>query len=80
MLLIDVHTSHITTQIIDYCVNQKIILFYLLTYITHLLQLLNVEIFASLITMYKSYVQRVTQLEISYSINKMNFLKLYQQT
>jgi hypothetical protein len=48
MLLIDDHTSHITIQMIDYCVSQKIILLYLLIYITHLLQLFDVEIFASL--------------------------------
>ncbi len=77
MLLIDDHASHITTQMIDYCISQKIILLYLSTHITHLLQSLNVEVFASLTTAYKTHVQRVTQFEISYSINKTNFLKLY---
>jgi len=70
MLLIDDHASHIITQMIDYCINQKIILLYLSTHTTHLLQSLNVEVFASLATAYKTHVQRVTQLEISYSINK----------
>jgi len=60
MLLIDDHAFHITTQMIDYCVSQKIILLCLLTYITHLLQSLDVEIFASLTTVYKSHVQRIT--------------------
>jgi len=64
---------------IDYCISQKIILLCLSTHITHLLQSLDVEIFASLITAYKSHVQRFTRLEISYSIDKTNFLKLYQQ-
>ncbi len=80
MLLIDDHASHITTQMIDYCISQKIILLCLSTHTTHLLQSLNVEVFASLATAYKTHVQRVTQLEISYSINKTNFLKLYQLT
>jgi len=80
MLLIDDHASHITTQMIDYCISQKIILLCLLTYTTHLLQSLDVEVFASLATAYKTHVQRVTQLEISYSIDKTNFLKLYQLT
>ena len=78
MLLIDDHASHITTQVIDYCVSQKIILLCLLTHTTHLLQSLDVEVFASLATAYKAHVQRVTRLEISYSIDKTNFLKLYQ--
>ncbi len=79
MLLIDDHASHITTQMIDYCVSQKIILLCLSTHITHLLQSLDVEIFALLTTAYKSHVQRITRLEISYSINKTNFLEIYQQ-
>ncbi len=80
MLLIDDHASHIIIQMIDYCVSQKIILLCFSTYIIHLLQSLDVEIFALLITAYKSHVQQITQLEISYSINKTNFLKIYQQT
>ncbi len=80
MLLIDDHASHITTQMIDYCISQKIILLCLSTHTTHLLQSLDVEVFASLATAYKTHVQRVTWLEISYSIDKTNFLKLYQLT
>jgi hypothetical protein len=79
MLLIDDHASHITTQMIDYCISQKIILLCLSTHTTHLLQSLDVEIFASLTTAYKSHVQQVTRLKSNYSIDKMNFLKLYQQ-
>ncbi len=80
MLLIDDHASHITTQMIDYCISQKIILLCLSTHTIHLLQSLNVEVFASLVTAYKTHVQRVTWLEVSYSIDKTNFLKLYQLT
>jgi len=80
MLLIDDHAFHIATQMIDYCISQKIILLCLSTHITHLLQLLDVEVFASLTTAYKFHVQWITQLEISYSINKTNFLEIYQQT
>jgi len=79
MLLIDGHASHITTQVIDYCVSQKIILLCLSTHITHLLQPLDVEVFASLATAYKSHVQRITRLETSYSIDKTDFLEIYQQ-
>jgi hypothetical protein len=57
MLLIDDHASHITIQMINYCVSQKIILLYFSTQITHLLQSLNVKIFALLTTVYKTHVQ-----------------------
>ena len=77
MLLIDDHASHITTQIIDYCISQKIILLCLPAHITHLLQSLDVEVFASLATAYKFHVQRVTRLEVSYLIDKTDFLELY---
>ncbi len=80
MLLINDHASHITTQMIDYCISQKIILLCLSTHTTHLLQSLDVKVFASLVTVYKTHVQRVTWLEISYLIDKINFLKLYQLT
>jgi len=60
MLLIDDHASYITIQMIDYYVSQKIILLCLSIYITHLLQSLDVEVFASLTIAYKTYVQRVT--------------------
>ncbi len=36
MLLIDNYAFYITTQIIDYCISQKIVLLCFLTYIIHL--------------------------------------------
>ena len=78
MLLIDGHASHITTQVIDYCISQKIILLCLPAHTTHLLQPLDVGVFAPLATAYKAHVQRVTRLGASYSIDKTDFLKLYQ--
>ncbi len=79
MLLIDGHASHITTQVIDYCVNQKIILLCLPAHTTHLLQPLDVGVFAPLATAYKAHVQRITRLGASYSIDKTDFLEIYQQ-
>ena len=79
MLLIDGHASHIATQVIDYCVSQKIILLCLPAHTTHLLQPLDVGVFAPLATAYKSHVQRITRLGASYSIDKTDFLEIYQQ-
>jgi len=78
MLLIDGHASHITTQVIDYCVSQKIILLCLPAHTTHLLQPLDVGVFAPLATAYKAHVQRITRLGASYSIDKTDFLEIYQ--
>ncbi len=79
MLLIDGHASHITTKVIDYCISQKIVLLCLSAHTTHLLQPLDVGVFAPLATAYKAHVQRVTRLGGSYSIDKTDFLELYQQ-
>ncbi len=63
MLLINDHTSHITTKMIDYCINQKIILLCFSTHIIHLLQSLDVEVFASLTTAYKFHVSELLNLK-----------------
>ena len=77
MLIVDDHESHITTDAIAYCIQRKIILLCLSSHTTHLLQSLNVNVFASLATVYKTRVQQVTRLEASYFINKVDFIKLY---
>lgn len=79
ILCIDGHASHLTTQAIQYCVSRKIILLCLPAHTTHLLQPLDVGVFAPLATAYKNHVHRVTRLGASYSIDKVDFLELYQQ-
>lgn len=79
ILCIDGHASHLTTQAIEYCINRKIILLCLPAHTTHLLQPLDVGVFAPLATAYKNHVQRVTRLGASYTIDKIDFLELYQQ-
>ncbi len=56
MLLVDNHASYITTAVIQYYVDYKIILLCLPLYIIHLLQLLDINIFSPLATTYKSHV------------------------
>lgn len=79
MLLVDGHASHITTAAIQYCIDQKIILLCLPPHTTHLLQPLDVGVFAPLATAYKSHVQRITRLGASYHVDKVDFLQVYQQ-
>ncbi len=78
MLLVDGHASHITTAAIQYCINHRIILLRLLPHTTHLLQPLDVGVFAPLATAYISHVQRITRLRASYHIDKVDFLEIYQ--
>ena len=77
MLIVDDHGSHITTDAIAYCIQRKIILLCLSPHTTHLLQSLDVDVFAPLATAYKARVQKVTRLAGNYAINKVNFIKLY---
>ena len=79
MLLIDGHASHITTSAIQYCIDQKIILVCLPPHTTHLLQPLDVGIFAPLATAYKNGIHRITSLGANYKIDKCDFLSIYQQ-
>ncbi len=56
MLIINDYELHITTNTITYYIQRKINLLYLLFHITYLLQLLNINVFTSLITIYKARV------------------------
>ncbi len=79
MLIVDGHGSHITTDAIAYCIQRKIILLCLPPHTTHLLQPLDVDVFAPLATAYKARVQQATRLEGEYSIDKVDFIELYQE-
>ena len=78
MLILDGHASYISNAAIKFCISQKIILLCLPAHITYILQPLDVGVFAPLATVYKNYVQRITRLGASYSIDKVDFLELYQ--
>lgn len=79
MLLIDGHASHITTAAMEYCVNHKVILLCLPAHTTHLLQPLDVGIFAPLATAYKNLVHDNTRYAANYLIDKTDFLELYRK-
>lgn len=78
LLCVDGNASHISTTAIEYCIARKIIILCLPPHTTHLLQPLDVGVFAPLSIAYKNYVHRVTQLGACYSIDKVDFLKLYR--
>ena len=78
MLILDGHASYISNAAIEFCISQKIILLCLPAHTTQRLQPLDVSVFAPLATAYKNHVQRTTRLGTSYSIDKVDFLELYQ--
>lgn len=77
MLCLDGHTLHVSTEVIEFCLARKIILLYLPAHTTHVLQPLDVGIFAPLAIAYKNHVHRTTLFGASYSIDKVDFLELY---
>jgi hypothetical protein len=80
MLIVDGHASHISTDAIRFCIKHKIVLFNLPAHSTHLLQPLDVGIFASLAIAYKQrLLSRIRPGALSYHIDKVDFLQMYQQ-
>jgi hypothetical protein len=79
MLVLDGHASHISTKAIDFCVENKIVLACLPPHSTHLLQPLDVGVFCPLATHYRNGLQSYTRLGASYSIDKVDFIHLYQE-
>ena len=78
ILCVDRHASHISTAAVEYYIAHKIIILCLPAHTTHLLQPLDVGVFAPLSIAYKSHVQRATRLGACYSIDKTDFLELYR--
>ena len=77
MLCVDGHASHITTTAIEYAIQNKIILLCLPSHSTHVLQPLDVGIFAPLTTHYKNNIFKISRLGGSYQIDKVDFIEQY---
>ncbi len=77
LLLLDGHESHCTLEFIEFCVEKKIILLVLPPHTTHLLQPLDVVIFAPLARYYSSEVEEHMR-EKHYWLEKKDFIIYYQ--
>ncbi len=77
LLIINKHVFHLTNEAIIFCKKNYTILLCLSSHSIDLLQSLNVEVFLSLIIIYKLKLEAFTWLNAEYSINKSNFIKLY---
>ena len=78
ILIVNGHASHISTKIIEFCVQKRIILLCFPAHITHILQSLDVGVFASLSTTYKNDLHAMTQYEADYAIDKVDFLEVFK--
>jgi len=78
MLIVDSYASHITTKVIKFCLAYRIILLCLPPHTTHMLQLLDVGLFAPLASLYKKGIQERSRFLINYSIDKVDFLEIYR--
>ena len=79
ILILDGHASHISTKTIEFCVGRRIILLCLPAHTTHILQPLDVGIFAALQTSYRHMLQKTTRLGAGYKIDKCDFLRLFKK-
>ena len=77
LLILDGHASHITTAAIRFCIASKIIPLCLPPHTTHFLQPLDIGIFSPLATAYKAGVRERSKYIVSYSIDKIDFLEIY---
>ena len=78
MLLVDGHGYHVSTEALEFCIQQRIILL-CLPHTKHWLQPVDLGIFAPLATTYKRLVQGNTSLGGADSMDKVDFLKFYQE-
>jgi hypothetical protein len=74
IMVFDRHTSYISSDVIQACVANKVILLCLPSYITHLLQPFDIRLFAPLFVYYKNDIQANTQFGYNNSVNKLVFL------
>ena len=77
MLCIDGHASHISTAAIEFALKKRIILLCLPSHSTHVLQPLDVGIFAPLATHYKNNILKITRFGGSYQVDKVDFIEQY---
>ena len=75
-MILNSHASYITTKAIKFCIASKIIPLCLPPHTTHLLQPLDVGIFAALATAYKASVREQSKYIVSYNIDKVDFLEI----
>ncbi len=80
MLILDGHKSHLTTEVIQLCVSEKIILTCLPAHTTHMLQPLDVSFFQPLAKNYKRDLTENFRDLKAVAVTKNDFLRIYLKT
>lgn len=78
LLLVDGHKSHISMELYDFCIENKIILYCLLPNSTHILQPCDVSIFRALKAGWKKAVTEFKH-DQNKQITKTNFAQIFQK-
>ena len=76
LLILDGHSSYITPEFNQYCLNYDIIPLYMPPYSSHLLQPLDISCFATLKWSYGCLIEDYIRLSIYY-VNKLDFITAY---
>lgn len=77
MLILDGHDSHISIEVIEFCIARRIILLCLPAHTTHSLQPLDVGIFGPLATVYQRMLADSIEWQGANDIDKVDYLELY---
>ena len=77
MLILDSYKNYFISQFDRICIENNIILFYILVYLFYLLQSLDIDYFAVFKYIYSYFVSDLIYIEYNY-IDKFNFLDNYQ--
>lgn len=78
LLLLDGHSSHVSTEFMYECFKNKIIPYYLIAHASHILQPLDLAIFSSLKATYRAAVNFHSQLDDTAPVKKQQFLNYYR--
>lgn len=80
MLILDGHKSHLTTEVIQLCISEKIILACLPAHTTHMLQPLDVSFFEPLAKNYRRDLTHTFRDLKAVAATKNDFLRIYLRT
>ena len=80
LLIFDGHASHISSEAIQFCLESNIIPLCLPRHSTHLLQPLDVGVFSPYAHYYKKNLANRCRFAAHYSVDKVDFLEILQET
>lgn len=78
ILVYDGHASHITTGVIQFCIKHNIALLCLPPHKTHILQPLDIKLFASLQIAYQKGIRARSRFQEFYQVDKVELFEVLQ--